>query len=52
MGWTALITIIGATERVEGLEDLVVMVSTNCFQLAAQRAEPRLPSLREGERGE
>jgi hypothetical protein len=37
---------------VGGTEDLLLAVSACCFQLAAHSVEPRLPSLREGEKGE
>jgi hypothetical protein len=42
----------GATEGVGGLDDLAIAVSRTVFQPAAHSAEPRLPSFREGERGE
>jgi hypothetical protein len=42
----------GATEGVGGLEGLETVIFANCFRLAAHSAEPRLPSLREGERGD
>jgi hypothetical protein len=42
----------GTTEGVGGVEELDFPLSATCFRLAARSAEPRLPSLREGEKGE
>jgi hypothetical protein len=41
-----------ATEGVGGVEELDFPLAATCFRLAAWSTEPRLPSLREGKKGE